>query len=441
LAKPRILKPRDAATELAPQAERQPLPALVRIHRRPASPDVFVLAEGSCTIGAGAGSDVIVEDERVSRQHLELSLVPEGVEVRDLDSRNGTQYLGQRVSRMVLAFGSRVVIGGAEVAVEVHEDALQQAPESAQPQYRGILGASAAARRLFAKLLRLEGSLVNVVVLGESGVGKELVAKAIHEGSRVATGPFVVINCGALDHQLVRSELFGHKKGAFTGAVDSRAGAFELADGGTLFLDEIGELPLEVQPVLLRALEQGEITRVGDNEVRRVKVRMVAATHRDLRRMIGDRAFREDLYFRLSVVTLEVPPLRERLEDIPPLVRHFAERCGLSQLPSEVVAQFQTHNWLGNVRELRNAVEAYAAVGLLPDGGAPPALALDDALGGLIDPTKPYQQQKNEFVEQFSRSYFRRLIQHCRGNLSDAARIAEIERSYFTKLVDRFRAR
>jgi transcriptional regulator with GAF, ATPase, and Fis domain len=293
-------------------------------------------------------------------------------------------------------------------------------------------------RHLCAILQRLEGSLVNVLVQGESGVGKELVARAIHQGSPRADGPLVVVNCGAIARELILSELFGHKKGAFTGALERRVGAFEAADGGTIFLDEIGELPLEVQPVLLRALESGEVRPVGENEAKTVSVRVIAATNRDLEEGVKAGAFRADLYYRLAVVKLAVPPLRERPEDIELLAQSFARAAGVG-LPAEVLDKLSRRPWAGNARELRNAVEAYAALGTLPEGGGPESPLLDFALRQVVDLARPYAEQKELVAEAFARSYLRALLAKTAGNQSEAARISGLERSYLGKLLVKYR--
>ncbi|MEZ4447400.1 MAG: sigma-54 dependent transcriptional regulator [Polyangiaceae bacterium] len=293
--------------------------------------------------------------------------------------------------------------------------------------------------RVFAILKRLEGSLINVLVEGESGVGKELVARAIHEGSRRADKPFGAINCGAIARELIQSELFGHRRGAFTGAVEDRAGAFEAADGGTLFLDEIGELPLDVQPVLLRALESGEIRRVGDDRSRQVHVRVVAATNRDLEADVRAGRFRADLYYRLAVVKLSIPPLRDRPEDVELLARTFAARAGVAELPTQVVEGLMQKDWPGNVRELRNAVDAFIALGTLPllDGSSGPESLpmLDVVLRDLSDPDRPYAEQKERLVERFTRIYLMQLLDACDGNQSEAARRSGLERSYLGRLL------
>ncbi|MEZ4294043.1 MAG: sigma 54-interacting transcriptional regulator [Polyangiaceae bacterium] len=423
---------RTAPTEAAlARPKPPPLGVLVRVLSSRASPPIRPLADTPLVVGAGAQAGIVVEDSRVSRAHVELSLVPEGVSVRDLGSRNGTFYQGQRVEKIILAPGSRVRIGDTDLALDPDIESLSRSPE--ESQYRGLYGSSPAMRKLFGVLTRLEGALVPVLIEGESGVGKELIAHAIHDGSAVAARPFVVVNCGAIARELVLSELFGHKKGSFTGAVENRTGAFEAADGGTLFLDEVGELPLDAQPVLLRALESGEIRRVGETESRRVKVRVIAATNRDVDDEVTSGRFREDLFYRLAVVRLGVPSLRERPEDIELLAQRFAESLGLPPLPADVVDRLRTHSFPGNVRELRNAVQAYAALGMLPES-VRSVDQLGAALRAFIDPNKPYQEQKEQLLHHFTRIYLELLLARTSGNQSEAARISGLDRSYLGKL-------
>lgn len=413
-----------------------PLGALVRVIGARATPPLYRLTQGTCILGAGSAAQVVIENPGVSRAHVELGLVPEGISVRDLGSRNGTFYLGQRVQAMTLGLGAHIQLGPVEVALDPDLDALGAAEPYPEPSYRGMIGASLAMRQLFGALSRLEGSLVSVLVNGESGVGKELVSRALHEGSSVAAGPLVTVNCGAIAPELVASELFGHKRGAFTGASEARRGAFESADGGTLFLDEIGELPLDVQPMLLRALESGEIRPVGADRSMHVRVRVVAATHRDLRSEVRAGRFREDLYYRVAVVELAVPPLRDRIEDVEALANRFAAAAGVHQLPPDVVARLRARRWPGNVRELRNVVQAFAALGRLPP--EPSASATSTDIESMIDVTRPYTDQKDALVEQFTRAYLVRLMQHTGGNQSAAARLSGLDRSWLWRLLVKY---
>jgi transcriptional regulator with GAF, ATPase, and Fis domain len=416
-----------------------PLAVFVRVLGGRGRPSEVRLASGKCVVGGGADANLVVDDPTVSRAHVEVSLAPEGVFVQDLGSRNGTFYLGQRVERMVLALGGRLRIGeSTEIAIEPDLD-TEAVPYDGD-SYRGMVGRSAAMRRIFGILARLEGSLATVLVTGESGVGKELVARAVHEGSAVAGGPLVIVNCGALARELVASELFGHKRGAFTGATEGRRGAFASADGGTLFLDEVGELPLEVQPMLLRALESGEIRIVGGDRAERVRVRVVAATNRDLLEEVGAGRFREDLYYRLAVVRVHVPPLRERPEDVEMLAQLFGSMAGIKALPAHVTEQLKANVWRGNARELRNAIDTYGAIGVIPRHAGPDASsALDLALAQVATLDKPYADQKEEISDRFTRVYLRALLAQTGGNQTAAAKIAGLDRTYLGRLLAKHR--
>jgi DNA-binding NtrC family response regulator len=428
----------DGTAPLAAAGKPPPLGAVVRFEGAQARPPVLRLGAGPSVVGSAPNCDVVVADKAVSRQHLELELVADGVRVRDLGSRNGTFFQGQRVERMTVGLGARLSLGSATLVLDADRSELDHAPVLEEDNYRGIVGVSPAMRRMFGAMQRLEGSLVTVLVEGESGVGKERVALALHEGSRVADGPFLPINCGAIPRELVASELFGHRRGAFSGALDARRGAFEAADGGTLFLDEIGELPLEMQPMLLRALELGEVRSLGDDAARRVSVRVVAATNRDLEADVRVGRFRHDLFYRLAVVRLAVPPLRERPEDVAPLARLFAAGAGLSDLPEAVVAELAHRSWPGNVRELKNAVTGYAALGALPQARSRAPGELERLVGELVDPDRPLAEQKEDLVDAFTRSYLRTVLARAAGNQSEAARRAGLNRSYMLRLLAKY---
>jgi transcriptional regulator with GAF, ATPase, and Fis domain len=430
--------PRDeTATHARTGTQARPLEVIVRVSGAPAAPAEVRLRAGTCLIGSAPTCDIVVNDPTVSRTHLELHLVPEGVGVRDLGSRNGTFYLGQRVEKMILRPGARLELGSAVVAVEPDAAALSSESAYDREDYRGAVGRSLAMKRLFGTLQRLEGSLVTVLLEGESGVGKEVVARAIHSGSRVADGPLVTVNCGAIARELVASELFGHKKGAFTGATDHRTGAFDEAGDGTLFLDEIGELPLDLQPALLRVLETGEVRPVGGDRAHNVRVRIVAATNRDLLKEVAAGRFREDLYYRLAVVRLPIPPLRERPDDVEPLAQRFAESVGLEALPAAVLEGLKSRAFPGNVRELRNAVHAFAALGVLPLPTQRPGSTLELALSELVDTSRPYADLKDELVDRFTRLYLKALLARTGGNQSAAARLAGLDRTHMGRLVSK----
>ncbi len=385
-------------------------------------------------VGSGAACDLVLADRAVSRRHASFALGEGGVTVRDLGSSNGTMLLDQRIKEAVVSPGTTVVIGRTHVTVDVDQDELAGgAPPYDADSYEGLVGGSAPMRRLYGLLQRLERSSVSALIEGESGVGKELVARALHARSG-AKGQLVAINCGALDRALVASELFGHRRGAFTGATDARDGAFVAADQGTLLLDEIGELPLEVQPVLLRVLETREVRAVGADRPRPVPVRVLAATHRDLEAEVAAKRFREDLFYRLAVVRLVVPPLRARVEDGPALIERFASELS-AQVPPTVVRTLAARRWPGNVRELRNAVQAWVALGVLPALPRAKSGEIDEPLREFAERDAPYAELKEELVDRFTRAYFTALLARCGGNRSEAARRAGIDRSYINRLL------
>jgi DNA-binding NtrC family response regulator len=290
-------------------------------------------------------------------------------------------------------------------------------------------------RQLFATLERIAPTEASVVLEGESGTGKDLAARAVHAGSRRARKPFVVFDCGAAAPGLIESELFGHARGAFTGAAGERAGVFEAAHGGTLFIDEIGELPLELQPKLLRVLEQREVRRLGENTVRPVDVRVLAATNRDLEREVEAKRFREDLFYRLAVVRVRMPALRERPDDIPQLIDHFLQDLAVDGLPPvlgpEVRAALCRRPWPGNVRELRNAV---ARAVYLPED-ALRSQSLAQASVDEVDTEVPYKVAKDRLLEAFERRYLGALLASTDGNVSAAAKKSGINRTHLQAML------
>lgn len=431
---------RSDSTRTVPRLLGQPpIPVRVRVPFSRTNDPEFRLSAGACVIGAGARADVIVDDDTISREHLAMNLVPEGVLVRDLGSRNGTYYNGHRITTMVLSADASLRLGKVEVRVTFDTDLLADA--EALETYGALEARSPQMRKLFGLLRRLEGTLVSVLLVGESGTGKELIARAVHEKSSVSAGPLVTLNCGAMQSNLVRSELFGHRRGAFTGAVEHRLGAFQQADGGTLFLDEIGELPLDVQPVLLRALQEREVTPLGETSPRTVNARVIAATHRDLAEMVAEGTFREDLYYRLNVIRLDLPPLRERPEDVQLLALSAARSRGVAELPESVLQALHAHTWPGNVRELKHAIEAYVALGSLPALSRPLLQNFELALGDQLDVQQPYETLKREFLDVFLTSYLKKLMATTGGNVSQASRMSGLERSYLNKLVNLHRLR
>ncbi len=322
-----------------------------------------------------------------------------------------------------------------------------------QEKRHQIVGDSAGLGVVKGAIQKAAPTNATVLIWGESGVGKELVARAVHRESLRRDGPFVQVNCAAIPDDLIESELFGHEKGSFTGAHQRRIGAFERATTGTLFLDELGELSLELQPKLLRALERREVQRLGGDKPTPIDVRIIAATNRDLRSMVARGEFREDLYYRLAVVTLELPPLRERKEDIELLVDHFLKGMSMERaaLPEGAIERFLEHPWPGNARELKNAVERAVVLGetrFLQTGGSAPVALPHNASAGVdgdaprgayvIDATKPYKDQKSEVIADFEERYARLLMKEHQGNVSAAARVAGIDRMSLHKILARY---
>jgi len=394
-------------------------------------------------VGSASRAALVLASQTVSRVHAEIEAAPDGLRVRDLGSRNGTWSGGVRVHDAVIPRGGRIRFGALEALVgEAAAEAVEQWPEAT---FHGMVGAAPRARELFALLARVAAVDGPVLLSGETGTGKELCARAVHDASARAAHPFVIIDCGALPESLIEAELFGHARGAFTGALGERAGAFEEARGGTVFLDEIGELPLPVQPKLLRVLEARTVRRVGESHQRRVDFRVVAATHRDLPRMVACGAFREDLYFRLAVLPVRVPSLRERAEDIPRLLERFLGAAPAALLGADVTAALARQPWLGNVRELRSFVERVQALG--------PAAALALARADTDRPVSTelprqaapapadaselgsFKDHRERCVDRGEAEYVRAILARHGGNVTEAARAADINRSHLYRLI------
>jgi transcriptional regulator with GAF, ATPase, and Fis domain len=316
---------------------------------------LYPIDTDSFTVGKAPANAVVVNDRFISSQHLHVTRREAGFHVRDLNSTNGTFLWDVRLFEAEVPLNTTLRIGEAELLFEPVPQGSQE------PSFHGLVGSDPAMRQLVESLKRVAPSHVIVTVLGESGTGKELVAEALHKASPRAGQPFIPINCGALAPSVIESELFGHEKGAFTGADTRRKGAFEAAHGGTLFLDEVGELPLELQARLLRVLDSGEVKPVGASRPFHVEVRVVAATHRDLRAWVREGRFREDLYYRLGAMPLVLPPLRSRPGDLRLLAEHFVRlrepRGQTVKFTAAALDKLQQHSWPGNVRELRNVVD------------------------------------------------------------------------------------
>jgi len=400
-------------------------------------------------IGSHPGNEIVLDDPLVSPFHCSLSRGDTGLRVTDSGSRTGTSVDGVLVRDADLPSPECTLRMGASV-VRVREVGAAGLVGVAPGQSLGALfGASVPMRRLFELLKRVARSDVDVLIEGESGTGKELCAAEIVRLGARSTGPLVIVDCGAVSPALVESELFGHVRGSFTGAERDREGALEAADGGTLFLDEIGELPLDMQPKLLRALANREVRRVGDNRVRRVDLRVIAATHRQLEREVNAGRFREDLYYRLSVLTVRVPPLRERVDDIELLVRRFLEQRGeldkARLFPPSVIAEMALREWPGNVRELRNDIERRVVLEGYADE-APASVAPSSVRADRVRPPAPgsdlpFKEAKDQVIADFERAYLTELCRLTNGNVSKGARMAQIDRMYLHRLFQRHHIR
>jgi two-component system, NtrC family, response regulator GlrR len=391
---------------------------------------VGLLRQPRCSIGQQRANDVVLADLTVSRFHCEILLDGGAARVRDLESRNGTFVDGTRIGEAWLHDGAELRLGRTTLRARLEDERVAQ-PLSKRSELGTLFGESAAMRAAFSLIEKAAVTEATVLLEGETGTGKEGAAEAIHQLSARRDKPLVVVDCAAIPAGLLESELFGHDKGAFTGAVSRRTGAFAEAHGGTVFLDEIGELPLELQPKLLRFLERKEIRRVGTNQMERVDVRVVAATHRDLRAAVNRHAFRADLYFRLSVVRIPLPPLRERPDDVPLLSRHLLRRLGASPATAEALLRpallrsLQLHSWPGNVRELRNYLERCLVFEQpLPLEGQASAAT-----------TSSFAQARQQAVDAFERQYLIQLVAAHGGKVAQAAQEAGVGRAHLYRLL------
>jgi len=406
----------------------------------------FVISGDSLRVGkAPDANDLVLGDETVSRVHFEIMRDAKGYLVRDLKSTNGTFLDGAEVKEAYLRAGSVIAAGSCELKFTPFEERIEILP-SEKEALGEMVGKSPAMREIFGLVEKIAPTDATVLIEGETGTGKDMIARTLHQLSPRGGSPFIVVDCGAVAGTLIESELFGHEKGAFTGAVAARQGAFEMASGGTVFLDELGELSLDLQPKLLRVLEQRELRRVGGQKTIKVDLRVIAATRKDLRSEVEKGKFREDLYFRLNVVPITAPPLRERREDIPLLIDAMLTKLGPSGIELSEAARvaLMAHDWPGNVRELRNVIERALALGADPgalvaplggDAGARGAQLRD---GIEFEPGVSFRDTKEKWTELFERRYLTWLIKRADGNISKAARDADMDRKYLHKLLRKY---
>ena len=404
------------------------------------------------SLGAHHSCDIVLKDATVSRRHAEIVRTRDGVVLRDNDSTNGTFVGPVRIKEVFLAPDTRFRVGRTEIIFKSEDEVVEVHPTE-EDRFEDLVGASMAMRQVFGVLDRIAPTNLTVLITGETGTGKELASRATHKRSKRRDGPFVVFDCSAVPENLIESELFGHKRGAFTGAVDARAGVFEMAHKGTIFLDEIGELPLELQSKLLRVLEQREVRRIGASHAKPVDVRVVAATNRRLRDEISAGRFREDLYYRLAVVEVELPSLRDRIADLPLLIQHLLSRAdynpGVKRTDPQVTQVLQDYHWPGNVRELNNVIERALpfcdgdsiTMDALPESlqmaeqRSNPEHAVAPILKTDSQEDLPFKDAKDRLIEAFERQYLIDLLDRNGGNVSKAARAAHMDRKSITRLM------
>ncbi|HMR07961.1 MAG TPA: sigma 54-interacting transcriptional regulator, partial [Polyangiaceae bacterium] len=386
-------------------------------------------------------------DPSVSRRHVALELRAGRLIVVDLDSTNGTYLGGVGIGEVSFTERAELRLGASTISVEPVTPSVSSPPLPNKIAFGAMLGVSPAMRRLYPLCERLARTDLPVIIEGETGTGKEVLANALHQLGPRARQPFVVFDCTAVPANLVEALLFGHERGAFTGAAETRQGVFERAQGGTLLIDEIGDLDLSLQPKLLGVLERSAVQRVGSAKMYAVDVRVIAATRRDLDREVQAGRFRDDLYHRLAVARVELPPLRRRREDIAVLARHFlrTHEAADSVLSQSQMNRWMDHDWPGNVRELRNAVAREVALGDLGAEGLLPfnaglsegsGLTVDsdggvDWVEGIIQSDLPLAQARRRLTEEFERRYVERLLEQHGGNVKDAAAAAGVAKRYF----------
>jgi DNA-binding NtrC family response regulator len=399
---------------------------------------------GFARVGSAAASDLSLADYTVSRVHCAIRVHPNAIAIKDCGSTNGTFVEGVNIRDGEVRPGASVRVGHSVFRIET-VDGTSVVPISDNDAFGELVGASLEMRQVYAILERIAPTNATLLIQGETGTGKDVAARSLHAASPRAQGPFVPVDCGAIPENLIESELFGHVRGAFSGAVSDRRGVFEEANGGTLFLDEIGEMPLGVQSKLLRAIETRSVRRVGGNTERPVDVRIVAATNRSLALCANQGTFREDLYYRLAVVEVTLPPLRARADDVPVLGAHFFKRFSGSDapLPEAFVAMLARRAWPGNVRELRNFIERSVSLGSIEDQPAnarasePPPPSVPATLEGLVALHLPLKDARQAWTEIFESVYARAMLKKTGGNLTRAAELAGVNRRFMQRLLAR----
>jgi two-component system, NtrC family, response regulator HydG len=388
-------------------------------------------------VGQSPACELRLTDPEVSRRHAAVEVVGDRLRVTDLGSTNGTYVGGLSIREVFLRGGESVRVGSTVLAVTRASCELGSELPT-RTTFGHLVGASDEMRRLYPLCEKLANANVPVIIEGETGTGKEVLAESLHEQGPLSQQPFVVFDCTAVPPALVESELFGHVRGAFTGAVAARKGVFEQAEGGTLLIDEIGDLELALQPKLLRAIERSEIRRVGGDRAIRVHVRILAATRRDLDHEVQAGLFRDDLFHRLAVARIELPPLRERHGDVTVLAKYFCLELGAdeSELDRELLMRWEGYDWPGNVRELRNAVARHLALGdLAPEGtGSSRSPKVEDFIDPVLSMDLPIKEARDRVIAEFERRYLSRALAKHNGVVTHAAKASGIARRHFQRL-------
>lgn len=394
-------------------------------------------------VGTGPACTFRLVEPTVSRRHAAFEPTPRGLRITDLGSTNGTRVGGIHIVEAFLHGGETIELGDARLRVESSDP--RRAPEGEVNQFGRVLGVSPQMKKVFALATKVASSRVPLLIEGETGTGKEALAEAVHELGPRSGNPFVVVDCTAIAPTLIEAELFGHERGAFTGAATARPGLFEEADGGTVFIDEIGDLDLPLQAKLLRAIERGEVRRVGGTRWSKVDVRIISATRRDLDREVQAGRFRDDLFYRLAVTRIELPPLRRRAGDIAYLTIHFWKELGgnPAELTPDLLARFESLDWPGNVRELHNAVAKRLTLGedavIGGSGQTLPSEDTGDAIAEILARRLPFSAARQRVLNAFERRYVQQVLADHRGNVGEAARASGVARRYFQMIRNRAR--
>jgi transcriptional regulator with PAS, ATPase and Fis domain len=395
------------------------------------------IAGGAVRIGTAEENDLILTDTTVSRRHCEVIPTSNGIRIRDSGSTNLVVVGGALVVDATFTAPIQIELGDTIITITPLLETVYR-EQLDTDRFGDLLGKAPPMQELFADLERIAPTELSLLIEGETGTGKELVAESVHRASARADGPFITFDCSSVAPTLAESELFGHERGAFTGAVNARAGIFEQAQGGTIFLDELGELPKDLQPKLLRVLEKREVRRIGGTRTIPIDVRLIAATNRNLRAEVQRGSFREDLYFRVAGARVYIPPLRERMSDLPRLIGSFLAASHpprtLNEVPQHLWEMLRSYRWPGNVRELRNAVQRMLVT---PDRVLEPEAESAGAPPAPPEEFSPLRVARRDAADAFERRYVQSLLVRADGNITRAAALAEVSRQVIHALISK----